>query len=102
MNNKQIKENIRKQLNDDTYLTFITRKSFDSADKNKNGAIDIKELKACMIDIAHGMGRPIPDDEIAKREFVYLDKDRNNTIDFEEFKQFVKKNMLMMIDALPD
>ena len=102
MNNKQIKENIRKQLNDDNYLTFITRKSFDSADKNKNGAIDIKELKACMIDIAHGMGRPIPDDEIAKREFVYLDKDRNNTIDFEEFKQFVKKNMLMMIDALPD
>ena len=39
MNNKQIKENIRRQLNDDAYLTSITKKSFDSADKNKNGNV---------------------------------------------------------------
>ena len=102
MNNKQIKENIRRQLNDDAYLTSITKKSFDSADKNKNGAIDMKELKACMIEIAQGLGRPIPEDEAARKEFLNLDTDKSNTIDFNEFKKFVKKNMLLMIDAIPD
>ena len=33
--NKEIKERMKKQLNDDQFLTAINRKSFDQADKNK-------------------------------------------------------------------
>ena len=102
MNNKEIKANLIKQLNDDAYLTSITKKSFESADRNRNGTIDIKELKACMIDIAQGLGTAIPKDEIVRDEFYKLDRDKNKTIDFVEFKAFVKANMIKIINRIPD
>ena len=85
ISNKEIKERMKQQLNDDKFLTAITRKSFDPMDKNKNGTIDIRELKACMIDIAQGIGNAIPEEESTRNEFYKLDKDRNNTVDFDEF-----------------
>ena len=102
MNNKELKAKMKNQLNDDGYLTNITKKSFETADKNKNGSIDIKELKTCMIEIAQGLGVNIPKDEVVKEEFYRLDKDKNQTIDFQEFKAFVKKNMIILIDRIPD
>ena len=102
MNNKQIKEKMRKQLNDDTYLTNIAKKSFEAADRNKNGTIDIKELKACMLEIAQGLGNEIPKEDIVKDEFYRLDKDKNKALDFNEFKLFVKKNMLDLIERIPE
>lgn len=102
MNNKEIKAKMKRQLEDDQYLTNITRQSFATADINKNGTIDIKELKVCMIDIAQGMGCNIPRDEVIKDEFYKFDKDKNQTLDFQEFKAFVKKNMQILIDRIPD
>lgn len=102
MNNKEVKEKMRKQLNDEAYLTSISKKSFEAADKNHNGTIDINELKACMIDIAQGLGTPIPKNEVIIDEFYNLDRDKNRTIDFLEFKSFVKKNMLKIIDRIPE
>ena len=102
MSNKEIKEKMRQQLNDDNFLTAVTKKSFEQADKNNNGTIDIRELKACMIDIAQGLGNEVPEEESAKNEFFKLDKDKNNTVDFDEFKIFLKKNMLILIDRIPD
>ncbi len=101
-NNREIKEKMRKQLNDDIYLTSLTKKSFDAADKNHNGTIDIKELKSCMVEIAQGLGCGIPKDQVIIDEFYKLDTNRNNTIDFNEFKVFVKKNMLILIDRIPE
>ena len=102
MSKKNIKELMKKQLEDDNYLTSISKKPFEEADKNKNGTIDFKELKACMIEIAQGMGDKIPKDKIIVEEFQYLDKDGNKTIDFNEFKMFIKNNMLRIIDSIPD
>ena len=102
MANKEIKERMKKQLEDDAYLTQIAKRPFEEADKNKNGAIDIKELKACMIEIAQGMGTEIPKNKIIVEEFYNLDKDKNKTIDFNEFKIFVKNNMIKIIDSIPD
>ena len=102
MNNKEIKANMRNQLNDDVYLTNITKKSFEVADKNDNGTIDIKELKACMIDIAQGLGCAIPKDEVIRDEFYKFDVNKNQTLDFQEFKAFVKKSLLILIDRIPD
>ena len=101
-NNREIKEKMRKQLNDDIYLTSLTKKSFDAADKNHNGTIDIKELKSCMVEISQGLGCGIPKDQVIIDEFYKLDTNRNNTIDFNEFKVFVKKNMLILIDRIPE
>ena len=102
MSKKNIKELMKKQLEDDNYLTSISKKPFEEADKNKNGTIDFKELKACMVEIAQGMGDKIPKDKIIAEEFHYLDKDKNKTIDFKEFKMFIKNNMLRIIDSIPD
>ena len=55
-----------------------------------------------MIDIAQWIGRSIPEEESTRNDFYKLDKDRNNTVDFDEFKLFVKKNMLLLIDRIPD
>ena len=102
MSKKEIKERMRKQLDDDAYLTQITRTPFDKADINHNGTIEMKELKACMIEIAEGMGSEIPKDKVIKDEFYKLDTNKNNTLEFSEFKVFVKKCMLNIIDAIPD
>ena len=80
MASKEIKQKMLKQLDDDAYLTKISKKPFESADKNKNGQIDIKELKASMIEIAQGMGAEIPKDKVIIDEFYSLDKDKNKTI----------------------
>ena len=102
MNNKEIKEKMRRELNDDAYLTSISKKSFEAADKNHNGTIDINELKACMIDIAQGLGTAIPKNDVIIDQFYNLDLYKNRTIDFNEFKEFVKKNMLKIIDRIPE
>ena len=102
MAKKEIKERMIKQLNDDAYLTPIARRAFDTADKNHNGSIDIKELKACMIDIAQGFGNDIPEEKFVLEEFYKLDKDRNQTIDFNEFKIFVKNTMISIINSVPE
>ena len=102
MSNKNIKENMKKQLNDDIYLTKIAKNAFDFADKNKNGIIDMTEFKRCLIEIAQGLGAPLPEDSQARDEFFHFDKDKNNVIDFDEFKLFVKKYMILLIDKLPD
>ena len=102
MSEKEIKERMKKQLEDDAYLTEISKKPFEQADKNKNGEIDIKELKACMIEIAQGMGTEIPKNKVVVEEFYNLDKDKNKTIDFNEFKTFIKNNMIKIIDSIPE
>ena len=100
MANKEIKERMKQQLEDDAYLTQISKKPFEAADKNKNGSIDIKELKACMIEVAQGMGTEIPKDKNIVEEFYNLDKDKNKTVDFNEFKTFIKTCMLKIIDSI--
>ena len=102
MASKEIKQKMLKQLDDDAYLTKISKKPFESADKNRNGQIDIKELKASMIEIAQGMGAEIPKDKVIIDEFYILDKDKNKTIDFNEFKIFVKNNMIKIINSIPE
>ena len=102
MSKKEIKERMKNQLNDDAYLTQIAKKTFDRADSNHNGTIDIKELKNCMIEVAQGMGNEIPKEQVIKDEFYKLDSNKNNKIEFSEFKIFVKNSLLAIIDAIPD
>ena len=101
-NNKEIKEKMRKQLSDEIYITELTKKSFEVADKNHNGIISINELKNSMIDIAKGLGYSLPNNQNIQAEFDKLDLDKNKKIDFLEFKEFVKKNMLILIDRIPE
>ena len=58
-----MKENMKKRLNDDEYLTNITRKLFEKIDKNHNVSIEIKELKSCLISVAQWLGKELPKEE---------------------------------------
>ena len=55
-----------------------------------------------MVDIAQGMGTDIPKNRVVSEEFYKLDKDKSQTIDFIEFKTFVKKSMIAIINSMPD
>ena len=102
LSNKEFKENMRTRLQDDNYLTELTKRAFAQADNNKNGTIDIYELKKSMYDVCKGLGCSYPDENIIMEEFYKLDKDKNNKIDFFEFKEFVKRSMLIIINRIPD
>ena len=98
--NSQLKKQLLESLNNPTAFNPIAKQSFDSADKNKNGTIDKSELFQCMKEIADGLGTPIPNKEELEKMFKKLDIDKSGTIDFNEFKIFVKDNMIKMINEM--
>ena len=102
MNNKKIKEEMRAKLNDDQYLTSVAKQAFAAADKNHNNLISLKELKACMNELAQGLGCVEPTDKDVQEMFTHLDSNKDKKIDFNEFKSFVKENMLKLINRIPD
>ena len=53
-----------------------------------------------MKEIADGLGTPIPNKEELEKMFKKLDIDKSGTIDFNEFKIFVKDNMIKMINEM--
>ena len=96
----QVKKQILASLNNPKTFDPIAKQSFDAADKNKNGTIDKSELFQCMKDVADGLGTPTPNKQELEKMFKTLDIDKNGTIDFNEFKSFVKENMIKMINEL--
>ena len=93
---------MRAKLNDDQYLTSISKQAFVAADKNHNELISLKELRACMNEIAQGLGCGLPTDKDVQEMFSHLDSNKDKKIDFNEFKSFVKENMLKLINRIPD
>ena len=92
-----LKKQILASLNNPITFDPIAKQSFDAADKNKNGTIDKQELYQCMKDVADGLGAPLPKREEVENMFKTLDIDRSGTLDFNEFKSFVKDNMIKII-----
>ncbi len=96
----KVKKQILASLNNPSSFDPIAKQSFDAADKNKNGTIDKSELFQCMKDVADGLGTPIPNKQELEKMFKTLDIDQNGTLDFNEFKIFVKDNMIKMINEM--
>ena len=49
---------------------------------------------------ADGLGAPLPKREEVENMFKTLDIDRSGTLDFNEFKSFVKDNMIKIINNM--
>ena len=96
----QVKKQILASLNNPKTFDPIAKQSFDAADKNKNGSVDKTELYQCMMEVAEGLGTPKPNKNEMETMFKKLDIDKNGTIDFNEFKSFVKENMIKIINEM--
>ena len=97
--NQEQKEQLLAKLHEESILNTVALEAFNTVDKDKNGAIDIKELQDCMYDMAQGLGVSDPDPNEIVEVFIGLDTDRNKTIDFNEFKVFVKKGLEKIVQA---
>jgi Ca2+-binding EF-hand superfamily protein len=70
-------------------------KSFDKYDINKNGVIEISELKMLLLDVAKESGTDLPTDEEVSGVFEDADLDKNKVISKEEFVEFYKVIYIM-------
>ena len=61
------------------------RAAFEVFDTDKNGRIDLKELR----NLLKTLGEDVTDDQVTEMMTV-ADLDNNGTIDFEEFKVFMQ------------
>ena len=85
-----LKKQILASLNNPITFDPIAKQSFD----------DKQELYQCMKDVADGLGAPLPKREEVENMFKTLDIDRSGTLDFNEFKSFVKDNMIKIINNM--
>ena len=69
----------------------IARKTFDSYDKNKDGALTVVELKPLLTRIAKLLNLPTPNDNDIDEGMKRLDLNKNQVLDFDEFFLFFKE-----------
>ena len=85
--NKTVKE----LLNDENQLDLITKKAFDSYDKNKRGLLELDEIENILKTFAKQNNFPNPTRKECEVVFKSLDLNKDGKINYEEFKQFFIK-----------
>ena len=90
------KEELAKKINDDAFVTQVTKKYFEHYDKNCNKYIEKRELLNVMKDISKTIFGCDPEKGALESQFEKLDKDKNNKIDITEFKPFIKDYLEMI------
>ena len=92
------KEELPKKINDDNFITEVSKKYFYNYDKNINSFIEKKELVKIMKDISMTFFGCEPEKGAIESQFKKLDKDKNEKIDFSEFKAFIKDYLKMVVE----
>ena len=90
--------NLAQKVEDDAFITEVSKKYFTNYDKNNNNFLEKKELLTIMTDISQTFFGCKPEKGAIESQFSQLDKDKNNRIDFMEFKAFIKDYLKMMAD----
>ena len=85
--NKTVKE----LLNDENQLDLITKKAFDSYDKNKSWLLELDEIENILKTFAKQNNFPNPTRKECEVVFNSLDLNKDGKINYEEFKQFFIK-----------
>ena len=85
-------------VNDKDLLEEITKRAFDSVDKDHSGHIDSKELEKIMAQISNDMGAEPPTKEDVKEILKQLDEDSSGAIEFEEFINLVKNILTALVE----
>ena len=78
-------------LKDEKQLDLITKKAFDSYDKNKSGLLELDEIENILKTFAKQNNFPNPTRKECEVVFKSLDLNKDGKINYEEFKQFFIK-----------
>ena len=90
--------NLAQKVEDDAFITEVSKKYFTHYDRNGDNLLEKKELLTVMTDIAQTFFGCTPEKGAIDFQFSKLDTDKNNRIDFAEFKAFIKDYLKMMVD----
>ena len=71
-------------------MEALAQEVFDFYDANKNGTLEMKEMKNIIIHIAKQLKVPTPNDEEIEKGFHDLDVNKDGVIQFREFLPFYK------------
>ena len=91
-------DELKKKINDDSFIAEVSNKYLQHYDRNSNGCIEKKELVKIMKDITKTFFGCEPEQSAIETQFQKIDKDGNNTIDANEFKDFIKEYLKMVVD----
>ena len=86
------------KINDDSFITQVSKNYFRSYDKNGDKYIAKKELMIIMTDISKTYFGCLPEKSAIEAQFKKIDRDKNEKIDFAEFKSFIKEFLKMIVD----
>lgn len=71
-------------------MEALAQEVFNFYDANKNGTLEMKEMKNIIIHIAKQLKVPTPNDEEIEKGFHDLDVNKDGVIQFREFLPFYK------------
>jgi Ca2+-binding EF-hand superfamily protein len=87
MNKEEMHSNICQVLADPVIFKNMVQSMFNEIDKDKNGALEIDELKAYMSTL---FSDSKANTQALASLFEELDADESNTIDVDEFGKFIR------------
>lgn len=67
---------------------FQAKEIFEKFDLNKNGSIDLDEMKQLIAFLSEKSGTAMPSDESIKEGLANLDHNKDGVLQFEEFLPF--------------
>jgi Ca2+-binding EF-hand superfamily protein len=73
----------------------LCRECFHKYDTNKDGAIEYRELKLLLIDVAKESGHDLPTDDDVQKVFHDADEDRDDVLSKDEFVELFKVIYIM-------
>ena len=77
-------------MEEELKMEALAQEIFDFYDANKNGTLEMKEMKNIIIHIAKQLKVPTPNDEEIEKGFHSLDVNKDGVIQFREFLPFYK------------
>ena len=77
-------------MEEELKMEALAQEIFDFYDANKNGTLEMKEMKNIIAHIAKRLKVPTPNDEEIEKGFHDLDVNKDGVIQFREFLPFYK------------
>ena len=91
---------VQELLNDENRFNELTKKIFETADKENSGSVDVPEIKILLRIICIELGIAPPSDEQIDDAASRLDSDRPEKLDYESFKSFVSEVLNALLQAI--
>ena len=77
------------ESNNPEKIDDLIRKTFDQADANKNGVIEMNELYNFMIFFSNQLNLKLPSEQDVKETMIKYDVNKDNVLQFDEMKPYI-------------